>query len=82
MTGTVTAFIKHGYGFVRCHETKEEIFVHVLDVNNARDGKLDPGDELDFTRIESGKGPKAVAATISRFARERRTENEPAHAAA
>ncbi len=82
MTGTVTVFIKHGYGFVRCRETKEEIFVHVLDVDNARNGKLEPGDELDFTRIESSKGPKAVAATIIRFARERRSENEPVHSAA
>lgn len=80
MQGIVIAFFNKGFGFVRSHETHEELFFHVADVGNAREGKVDPGDEMGFTRIESSRGPKAVAAIIIKFAREdRREENVPAN---
>ncbi|MBT8142937.1 MAG: DUF1294 domain-containing protein [Gammaproteobacteria bacterium] len=64
MQGKVVKYnASKGYGFIRCDEFKDDIFVHIKNVNNAR--KLRSGQTVSFEVQETPKGLAAVSVKSS-----------------
>lgn len=53
--------VNRGFGFLRS-ESGERIFFHVSDVINPED--IAPSHQVEFVRVESDKGPKAIHITV------------------
>ena len=47
-----------GFGFIKCMNSKQDVFCHSRDVRNCYD--LDRGDQVEFEIENTNKGPKAV----------------------
>lgn len=57
--GIVVSFMpRKGYGFVR-GEAEEQLFVHFSDIRGRGFRTLEPGEEVEYTRAESERGPQA-----------------------
>ena len=60
MSGTEKWFnSRRGYGFITC-ENGKDAFVHYSAINMEGYRELEAGDAVEFTLIETPKGPQAV----------------------
>ena len=55
-------FYDEGFGFIKCMNSKRDVFCHSRDVRNCYD--LDRGDRVEFEIENTNKGPKAVNVKI------------------
>jgi CspA family cold shock protein len=58
MTGTIKIVrLDKGFGFIRCEE--KDYFFHQTNVEGVLFAELNEGDAVDFTVVDSPKGPRA-----------------------
>lgn len=61
LTGTVKWFDeKKGYGFIAREDGGKDVFAHFSDIAGAGFRTLNKGDRVEFSLIDSERGPKAT----------------------
>jgi len=58
--GVVVSFLaRKGYGFI-LNEGGEKLFVHFSDIRGKGFRTLEPGEDVEYVRVESERGPQAI----------------------
>ena len=61
LKGTVKWFNgKKGFGFIEREDKEKDVFCHASEVRSAGLKYLNEGDKLEFTLVETEKGPAAA----------------------
>jgi CspA family cold shock protein len=65
LTGTVKWFsAPKGYGFIEPMNGSQDVFVHFSAINTDGYRKLTQGQQVEFTLVQSERGPQAKDVTI------------------
>ncbi len=59
LKGKIATLNDKGFGFIKIEGEEKDLFFHANDVENVDFNDLQVGDELEFERVDSDKGPKA-----------------------
>ena len=80
-TGTVKKWMDDkGFGFITCEKGKKDVFVHFSQIVMHGRKTLEPGQVVEFTVVETEKGPQANDVEVLsdyRLAENLQREKEP-----
>jgi cold shock protein len=63
--GVVTSwFDEHGYGFIAPEGGGRKVFLHICDIMNINTDTVTTGTIIEYEKVDTHKGPKAVDAAI------------------